>query len=244
MKCCDIHRFAIIALVLLTAASCEPPGSSREPAATTPRAAAPTAAFTEDNIGDAEQAVDILVDVAPESAAPNIESTPLVNMTGRMDLLTLDVAPPYPTELWLKYELRSRRAFSGNPVVLRITTTHDGSGEVIDRFTSMIGNAVQPTVSERRVNALQGLDGIPETMLLRIQVEALLMPRGTDPETVDPETAETTPDRRSTAVATPPIRINFKGGPQPPAAAPVTPDELTDDAPAPSEEPPADAAQS
>ena len=51
---------------------------------------------TEDNIGDLEQAALISVAVAQKSQGPNVEATPLVDASGRMNLFTVDIAPPLP----------------------------------------------------------------------------------------------------------------------------------------------------
>jgi hypothetical protein len=72
-------------------------------------------------------------------------------------------------------------------------------------------------------------------MLITLAVEALLMPEGTDPETIDPITAEVSEDRYSLAVPVPPTRINTTSAAAPPPPAPAATEEAgseTDDAPA------------
>jgi len=173
---------------------------------------------TKDNIGDLEQAIMIEAAVTEKSQGPNIETSALVDATGRMNMFTVDVAPPFPKELWLNIKVRSRRAFAENPGVLRIAIK-DGE-QVLDTFGTVIGKSVKPSVSEHSINALAARDSIPDTMLLSITVEALLMPEGTDPDTIDPMTAEVPEERYSLAVSTPPIRVNFKGAQAEPADSP------------------------
>ena len=71
------------------------------------------------------------------------------------------------------------------------------------------------------MNVLAARTSLPDTMLVTIAVEALLMPDGTDPDTIDPMTAEVSEERYSLAVATPPVRINVKSAAAPPPAAPA-----------------------
>ncbi len=176
---------------------------------------------TEDNVGDLEQAALISVAVAQKSQGPNVEATPLTDASGRMNLFTVDITPPLPNELWLDFKVESRRSFPKNPGVLRIVI-RDGE-QVLDTFGTVIGKSSKPSVSERSVNVLSARAGLPDTMLVTIAVEALLMPDGTDPDTIDPMTAEVSEDRYSQAVATPPIRINVKNATAQPPAAPAAP---------------------
>ncbi|MFO7975349.1 MAG: hypothetical protein R6V12_12020 [Candidatus Hydrogenedentota bacterium] len=166
---------------------------------------------TKDNIGDLEQAITIEAAIAEKSQASNIETSSLVDPTGRMNMFTVDIAPPFPHELWLDIHVRSRRAFAENPGVLRIAVK-DGD-HALDTFGTVVGTSPTPSVSEHSVNVLAARDTIPDSMLVTIDVEALLMPEGTDPDTIDPMTAEVPKDRYSRAVQTPPIRINFEGAP-------------------------------
>ncbi len=222
----------VLMAALLTACNAEP-GATK--AANTARGGATGSilAVTEDNIGDLEQAVLISVSVAERSEGPNIDATPLVDASGRMNLFTVDISPPLPQELWLDFKVESRRAFPKNPGVLRIAIK-DGD-QVLDSFGSVIGSTAQPSESGRSVNVLAGRAGLPDTMLITLAVEALLMPEGTDPETIDPITAEVSEDRYSLAVPVPPTRINTTSAAAPPPPAPAATEEAgseTDDAPA------------
>ncbi len=202
----------IVALIAWVTTACDgrqpPPGDTPGDTVAPPPMAAPTV----DNIGDLEQTVLIEAAVAEESRGPNIQTTPLVDPTGRMNLFTVDVSPPLPDELWLDIRVRARRSFPRNPGVLRIAIK-DGD-HVLDTFGTVIGRTSTPSVPEHRVNVLAARDTIPETMLITLDVEALLMPEGTDPDTIDPMTAETPESRFSRALPTPPVRVNFEGAPE------------------------------
>ena len=204
-----MKRIFISALIACIVGACDggqPPSGDR-PGDT--GAAPPMSTPAEDNIGDLEQTVFVEAAVAEKSRGPNIETTPLVDSTGRMNLFTVDVSPPFPEELWLNVRVRARRSFPKNPGVLRIAIT-DGD-EILDTFGTVVGRTSTPSVREHSVNVLAARDTIPETMLITLDVEALLMPEGTDPDTVDPMTAEVPESRFSRALATPPVRINFEG---------------------------------
>ena len=226
----QLISFALMA-ALLTACNAEP-GATKTTNTARGGATGFIPAPTEDNIGDLEQAVMISVSVAERSKGPNIEATSLVDATGRMNLFTVDITPPLPQGLWLDIKVESRRAFPKNPGVLRIAIK-DGD-QVLDSFGSVIGSSAQPSETGRSVNVLAGRAGLPDTMLITLAVEALLMPEGTDPDTIDPRTAEVSEDRYSRAVAVPPIRINTKdaAAPLPPAPAAAEGTDSETDAPA------------
>lgn len=221
-----MKRLFVFALIAALAAACNGKQDTSAPPNTDSSGQEAIAAPTKDNVGDLEQAVMIEAAIADKSQGANVEASSLVDPTGRMNMLTVDVAPPFPEELWLDIKIRSRRAFAENPGVLRIAIK-DGE-QVLDSFGTVIGKSVTPTVSKRSINALAARDSIPATMLLTINVEALLMPEGTDPDTIDPMTAEVPEERYSLAVPTPPIRINFAGAEEKPADAPAeTPNQNT-----------------
>ena len=209
-----MKRIFLVVLIACVTGGCDggppPPGEGPGDTAVAPPMAAPT----EDNIGDLEQMVLLEAAVAEQSRGPNIETTPLVDATGRMNYLTIDVSPPFPDELWLDIRVRARRSFPRNPGVLRIAI-RDGD-EVLDTFGTVVGRTSTPSVPEHSVNVLAARETIPETMLIALDVEALLMPEGTDPDTVDPMTAEVPESRFSRALPTPPVRINFEGAPAAP----------------------------
>ena len=171
----------------------------------------------EDNIGDVEQAIHVAVEVAQKSQGVNVKATPLIDQMQRMNFLTLDVSPPPPKELWLNLKVKTRRAFPENPALLHIIIK-DGDRE-LGRFSSVVGKSQTPSVSDYEFNVLEGVPALPETMLVNIVVDAMLMPKGTDEATIDPATATVKPQRRSTATATPPVRINFTGLETPAAPA-------------------------
>ncbi|MEA3365901.1 MAG: hypothetical protein U9Q79_09715 [Candidatus Hydrogenedentes bacterium] len=214
-----MKRFIVFVLIAAVAGACNgTQETSTQPDDNTSGQETILPALTKDNIGDLEQAIMIEAGVAEKSQGANIETSSLVDPTGRMNMFTVDVAPPFPKELWLNIKVRSRRAFRENPGVLRIAIK-DGE-QVLDTFGTVIGKSATPTVSERSINALAARDSIPDTMLLSINGEALLMPEGTDPDTIDPMTAEVPEERYSLAVPTPPIRINFKGAQAEPTDSP------------------------
>lgn len=221
-----MKRLIGFALIAVSAAACDGKQGTSTQAEYGGSGQETIAAPTKDNVGDLEQAVMIEAAIADKSQGANVEASSLVDPTGRMNMFTVDVAPPFPEELWLDIKIRSRRPFAENPGVLRIAIK-DGE-HVLDRFGTVIGKSVTPTVSKRTINALAARDSIPATMLLTINIEALLMPEGTDPDTIDPMTAEVPEERYSFAVPTPPIRINFTGAEEKPADSPAkTPNQST-----------------
>ena len=183
----------------------------------------------EDDIGDLEQAISVLVAVADKSQADTIKEEALKDAGGRMHLLTIDVAEPYPEKLFLNFAVNTSRRFPVNPGALRFKIKRED--ETLLSISALVGKEKIGIIHAEQVDVLAGLDAIPESLLLTIESEVALMPVGTPEDSIDPETATSTPDRTSTAMATPPVRINFTAGAQPkPASAESV--ENTETAPA------------
>jgi hypothetical protein len=116
-----MKKLSVLVLVLFAVSACKGPsdGDTATDSPTPPGEAA-VANVNEVNVGDAEQMIDLIVDLASDSKGPGISASPLTDPLGRTTMLTLDVEPPHPKELWLNYTIRARRTFPETPVVLRI----------------------------------------------------------------------------------------------------------------------------
>ncbi|HOZ46843.1 MAG TPA: hypothetical protein PLO37_02825 [Candidatus Hydrogenedentes bacterium] len=158
------------------------------------------------DISRVEFSVNLKVILDPRSAGPNVASEELVNARYLLDMCTITVKPPHPDELWLMLKYTSQEDFGRTPVVLRTKVFADE--KVIDEYTTIIGAGAQREVYERSLELRTKLGEVPETVLIRAQADALLLPEDTDPLSIDPETVTVTPDRMGVVLSNP-ARINF-----------------------------------
>lgn len=168
------------------------------------------------DIGDVEQRVRISGTLAEHAAAPNIDVVDRITPHDVYTMSTITVSPPYPEELWIGFTVSTPDEWGDNPVVLHTTILRDD--EPLVEFPTVLGEHAHRTEHPERgewldryqeVDVLQGLDTVPDTMLVIADARALLMPVGTEEEDLDPYTAET-PETRRTVLSSNPVRINFE----------------------------------
>ena len=202
-------RWFIVVTVAATVAACRPPERKPtippppdEPEITYPQ-------LPENlpfNIGDVEQqCLSIEASLAPQSVSPSIEVTEERDRLDILKIVKIDVTPPYPKELWLSYQVKSKKDLADHPVVLRAEVLADDRG--VGSFALLLAEGAKKNTFEKQVNVLEGLDSVPKSIGVRVAPVAVLFPEGTDPATIDPETAET--DEMSEAIYFAFVRINF-----------------------------------
>lgn len=184
----------------------------------------PAAEIRELDIGDVETSVTISATLADRSAAGGgIQVDAMKTPRGDLVLVTIDVNPPAPPELWVTVKLKSSRDFETRPVAVRghIFREVESSGEKTDlsTFELVLGKNARmlpqsgqgPLMPcEYQVNVLDGLATTPQTMLVVAEAELLMLPEGTPENLVDPHSA-TADDGNIATVMSNPIRINFTG---------------------------------
>ncbi len=167
------------------------------------------------DLGDVDSGIMINGTLAPEAQSDAVAADYIETMRGTLSMTTITVHPPYPEELSILFELVSTRAFEERPVVVRARAYRDQETPLGEEYASLMGKdaATIPVDAAGRlqprqfvVDALEGLDAIPETMLLHVQADAWLMEAGTVEELIDPRTA-TSPER--VTLLSNPVRINF-----------------------------------
>ncbi len=231
-------RILVTATVALMLAACDPgaPPDPREiEEAQDPDRELGAAATL--NVGDVEAQVWVEGTLDPEFDDPNVEVIERVDQRQRRNLVEITVAPPYPDELWLLYETTAVRTFPDTPAVIRTRILRDG--EEIGRIAGVFGAEAHLADYSTRVDALEGLDEIPDRLLITTEGESLLMPAGTETEELDPWEATTQPGRRSNFVYCNPIRIEFLEAEEdtPEDTPDAEADEEPEEEPAPDEEP-------
>ena len=167
------------------------------------------AEHTELDIGDVEQTIHFNITLAPGSRARNIQVDSRSDALNRIRLTTVTIEPPFPDELVFDVTLQCRNQFGTTPVVLR--GQYVVNDEPVADIRYVLGENSHRDHPLGKVEVMQALDTLPDSALFSLDVEALLMPRGTDPESLDPEEASTSPERRSTAITFNPVRIEFVG---------------------------------
>ncbi len=205
-----IFLFCIVIFISCTPKS-EPPTGETSLGDAKPEANAPTAVKpVPKNIGDVEQTIFINVKVSDKSKTPKIIEESKADALERCRLLTLDVLPPFPEELWLDVECQCRDNYDEAPVVIRGTFMLDNQ-PTTEGISIVLGERSNQTHPLPPIEVMRLVGSpLPDTVLLRLDIEGLLMPLGTDPNTINPLTADTTPDRKSKAVLGTAVRINFK----------------------------------
>ncbi len=181
------------------------------------------------DIGDVEQAFRIIGVLSTLSESENIVENQLLDGRERVRAVNIEVNPPNPDVLWIAIRVSCSREFIERPVVLDTKVLVDG--ELLDSFTVVLSEMAHKNNFQRDVEVLFGRDEIPETMLITMESEALLLPEGTDLTVIDPYTV--TEGERTKAIAHTPVRIDFTApGPKPSQAnadaAPATPAEPSD----------------
>jgi hypothetical protein len=240
------------ALVLVVAGCSEPEDAELNEDESIPGLTIPTsedsvvATDIEVTIGDVEQQVRLNGTVEePDRPLEGVKVEEIEDPRGKMNLVTVDISPPYPQSLMLTYRLSAQRNFPDTPVVLRGRILTDKTAEPLATFTEVLGEQATRVDRAVKVDLMAALTEIPDTLLVTADLDALLLAKGTPEESVDPATAETTPDRQSKILVNP-IRVNFlKEGEAPPppetlpvpsSIVPVTPGEETPAAPTPAPE--------
>jgi hypothetical protein len=171
------------------------------------------------DIGDVEQGVRIIGLLTATSTSENIVQTVIRDKRDRITLVNITVNPPNPGTLWIGVRMACTRDFVERPVVLDTKVLVDG--RLMDTFTAVLAEGAQENRMQRNVEVLFGLDEIPETMLVSMESEALLLPEGTDITTIDPYSI--TEGQRTKAISHAPVRIDFSSpGPKPSTETPGT----------------------
>ncbi len=170
------------------------------------------------DLGDVDSGIMILGMLAPESDFANVEVDYLETQRGRLSMSIITVKPPFPESFHVRFEMASTRDFIERPVVVRVhayRAEEERLGEehayVMGRTASASGAEAAGVMTPRAftVNALEGLESIPDTLLVYAEADAWLMATGTDEEVLDPRVA--TSDERVSLFSNP-VRINFERG--------------------------------
>ncbi len=176
------------------------------------------------DVGDVEQAIRIVGRVSQISASDNIIENAITDGRDRVRIVNVEVNPPNPDTLWIGVRVDCTREFVERPVILDTKILVDGT--LMDSFTVVMAANAQKNMFQKDVEVLFGRDDIPETMLVTMESEALLLPEGTDLTTIDPYSINE--GQRTKAIAYTPVRIDFTApGPKPKRETATPPETAT-----------------
>ena len=167
------------------------------------------------DLGDVDSGVFIRGVLAPQSQSPSVTAESIETLRGTVSLTTITVREPFPERLMVRFEVTANRIFEERPVVVRARAYRnenevigDGAAWVLGREATILprdeaGNPVQRAYT---VDVLEGLDAIPDTMLVHGRADAWLMPVGTVETLLDPRVADSS---ERVPLMGNPVRINF-----------------------------------
>lgn len=242
-------RLLAAAMMLVVICGCELPASPVEraddaapDAAATQAPVVQSAATREKDIGDLEQTVYVNLRLSRISMAPNIREDAKADGLERIRLVTLDVEPPFPDQLLLDIVLSIREPFAHHPAIVRGAFVLDEERE-IQPFAAIVNNEQRDDLLVGSLDIMQAVNGIPESALITLEAEGILLKPGADTVLLDPMRVTADSASTTTAMQGTTIRVNFHGAADAPQApeTPFTPEELfLPDAP-PTQEPPSGA---
>lgn len=202
-----MSRILLTGLVALALNACKPmgpdlpkPGSPEQATVMIDKTATPV------TVADAEAALRLEATVDEMSRLGNVVVEESVNKRSVLDLTTVTVTPPFPAELWVTFHVSASQDFTATPVALRADVYEDDL--VVDSFSEVFAKDIRNTAQIHRFNVLANRTEAPDTLLVYARGELSLMPEGTDPATVDANTAIASPENTGHTMSNP-IRINF-----------------------------------
>jgi hypothetical protein len=204
---------------------CGQSGTATKPAAAPSDVAVPQSGGLD--IGDAEHHLAVEARLAAEAKSPTITSEDLVDDTKNLTMVTLTVGHPVPDSLPISFSLRSTEDFGTSPVVVLGTALRDD--QPMGEFHTVAGLGARSLPARAAGQApavwtfdvLDGLESVPETMLVNARITLKLAPQGTSEADIDPLTFQVGPDSETIEFSNP-VRINFAPAPAVAAAeAPV-----------------------
>ena len=166
------------------------------------------------DMGDIETNVFIEMRLDAASAPDGVSTQELVDRRYRITLQTVSAPLSAPVPLAFDVQIGARENLSETPLVMRLALVREWADSETERREVVIErNMLLPAeglyqMTDAPFDVLAGLEALPESMLAYIQAELLLMPKGTDPAEVDPETAEVSEERQG-VLRSNPVRINF-----------------------------------
>lgn len=167
------------------------------------------------DLGDVDSGIFLRGLLAPEAASATCTAEYVETMRGNLSLTTITVKEPFPEQLPIRFEFSAKRDFPDTPVVIRARAYRGENEPMGEEYACVLGSnarglpaaeGAEPLQYAFTVNVLEGLETIPDTMLVFGRADAWLMPKGTVETLLDPKTADSP---HTVALMGNPVRINF-----------------------------------
>jgi hypothetical protein len=159
------------------------------------------------DIGDVEALARIEATAAKQSRGPGVTVGELRDLRERVNLVNVQLVQPYPEHFWLTVRITAAKTFGKTPVAVRAHVMAED--REVGSLATVFGETPWNQTVEKDVDVFAGLQSFPETMLVTVQPEGLLMPEGTDETKIDPLTATASPERITKSIFANPVRIDF-----------------------------------
>lgn len=172
-------------------------------------------------IGDVEGQVSLAATIPESSRGPAVTVEEMNTRNELLTFCTVTIDVPRPLFLPGQFTIRAKKQFRDRPVAARARIYREidgGEPEQIGEFATVIGsNAMrrgpesylEEPVMQFEADILQDLPAGVESMLVLAKMEVLLMPEGTDENTLDPVTATVEDPTDQTVIESNPMRVNF-----------------------------------
>ena len=204
---------SVVAMIVLTACSSETrrPKTEDKTGSTSGTSTANAEPVAPIDPGDIETQVFLEAIIDEAAVPPTVKVEKLESAKKHVSLETVTVIAPFPTELPMIFRVVSDKAFPEIPFVVHAKIFRDK--EQIKTFNTVVlpdppTTQAAPKPFEFRTNILEGISAPPNTMLVTVQAEVILLKKGTPLNTINPETIQST-DGQTGSLLGNPVRINF-----------------------------------
>lgn len=191
-----------------------------QPAPAAPDAAERAAALPID-IGDVEAA--LYVQGRPAAPAANVAVENRTTIDNKIRMTTIHVDPPAPMPFLFEFRVTAETGLlrdAAAAVHCTVFREVNGARTPLKSFGAVVRGYQLPAADKPadtfQLDALAGLEDVPESMLLHVEGRLVLLPPDADLSSVDPAAVSAPEHRVSSALRANPIRIHF--APEPPAS--------------------------
>lgn len=226
---CSWGWISVVGLGCVLLAACSGGGQDRDPSEgfapvqrgvqTATSATAETTQPPELNIGDVEALVRLTLKAPAEQFPPGAEVEPMETRKGYLAAWYVTLKPPYPPAIQVTLDLNVTQEFTERPVIMEIELLRDDQPigvswrTLITRRIFLPGTEAPDGPRSFQADVLQGLTAPPESMLIVARARAVLVPKGTDPASLDWQHFDlnSVPAEDRTTLFSNPVRITFAG---------------------------------
>ncbi len=167
------------------------------------------------DVGDIEHGVRLEVTLPEDARPPQVQVEEMRDLKKDLNMVIVTVNDPAIATLPVQVKIFAGADTSTQPVVLRGRVMRDNAA--IASFHTLLAPAGDRVVVLEGqpfpdltfpCDTLKALEPRPASYLIHVEVDAFLMPAGTDPTTIDATTATAVPTSTTTLLSNP-VRVNL-----------------------------------